>query len=254
MFSYLFTYRQSTKDRYQNLLTVLDWLNYFNKEIIFEVIIVEQDNESKLEIDKEKYHYPIKHVFAFNPQLFNRSWGFNIAVKNAIYDKLFFADSDMIVNHEFIIQAVVALDKDYDVISPFKSLIDLTLDETNSLNLNSFTYNIDRPHRGGMNFCSGIVAYTKKVHETVYGWDERFEGWGGEDDIQLFKLSQLCKLGMLNNNCFHLHHQRSKLDGTNQHPKYRNNLALFWHYNNNRKAILEDMKKNIKNGNLKKYK
>src|SRR6478609_6887928 len=93
MVSYVFTYRQSTDDRYKNLLTVLKWLSNIGIPNL-EVVIIEQDNISKLNIDNT-YSFPIKHIFAYNDKLFNRAWGFNVAVKNTTNPILIFADSDM---------------------------------------------------------------------------------------------------------------------------------------------------------------
>lgn len=251
MISYIFTYRQIEEDRFHNLLKVLAWLDQFD----FEVIIVEQDETPKLDVSKLGDHkYAIKHIFVKNSGLFNRSWGFNVGVKHSTGDTLFFADSDMIVSSNVIQQTIDVL-KSYDVVSPFNTLIDLTPELTQSLTVNNFDYVKDYgiAHRGGMNMCSGIVAFTRAGIEKVKGWDERFEGWGGEDDIQFMKSKQMLKCAVLENKCFHLFHTRSQLNGTNQHQNYRNNLGMFYHYNSNQHLLIQEMN-NIKDyGNEYKY-
>lgn len=251
MISYVFTYRQSTPDRYNNLLVVLEWLKTLNTEI--EVIIVEQDSVEKLNIEGS-YPFNVKKIFVQNNRLFNRSWGFNVAMRNTTNPILIFGDSDMIIRPSLFEETVKLLNSgQFDAISPFSHCIELTEEETQKFDLKSFNYDIDRPHRGGMNFCSGIVAFNRSGLERIYGWDERFEGWGGEDDIQFMKTRQTLKYLMLNGKCFHLYHSRSKNDGSNQHDNYSNNLNLFWHYHHNPGAILLDMKRFTNYGNNNKY-
>lgn len=252
MISYIFTYRQSTSDRYQNLLTVLKWLNNINIPNL-EVVIVEQDSSSKLDI-QTSYNFSIRHIFAFNDKLFNRSWGFNVAVKNTTNPILVFADSDMIIHPDHLLHTINLLyTNQYDAVSPFANCYDLSIAESTNIDLNNFDYSKDRAIRGGMNFCSGIVAFTRSSFERIRAWDERFEGWGGEDDIQFLKTKQLLRYTMLNVKCFHLYHQRSKNDGTNMHDNYHNNLNLFWHYQRNPVKILTDMNIQENWGNIKKY-
>ena len=249
MVSYIITYRQIEDDRYKNLLLVLEWLKQFS----FEVIIVEQDSESKLKL--EDYPYTIKHIFVENSSLFNRSWGFNVGIKHAAGDILFFADSDMIVSKDVIDQTIETIMNGVGVVSPFTTLIDLSQEQTVNINITNFDYDKDyeAPHRGGIDLCSGIVAFTKTAIDTVYGWDERFEGWGGEDNVQFMKCRQLLRCALLDYKCYHLYHTRSELNGSNQHPKYRNNLGMFYHYNANQELILNDMKLLGERGNEHKY-
>jgi cellulose synthase/poly-beta-1,6-N-acetylglucosamine synthase-like glycosyltransferase len=232
MVSYIMTYRQTTLDRHHNLMKVLEWLKNFD----FEIVIVEQDSYSKLVLPSH-----IKHFFIKNDGLFNRSKGFNHGIHNTVNPILFFADSDMIVRPE-VIQKTVELMKTYDTVSPFSFCIDLSKEETDNFELASFKYDLQKTPRGGMNFCSGIVAFTRKAIAKIYNWDERFKGWGGEDDIQFMKTKQLLNYKMLYESCYHLYHSRSTFDGTNQHPNYQNNLKLFFYYRNNVAQLLKDMK------------
>lgn len=253
MISYVFTYRQSTIDRYNNLLTILEWIKTLENFQNIEVVIVEQDDVSKLTLPSQ-YSFAIKHIFVKNNRLFNRSWGFNVALRNTTNPILFFADSDMIIKPELVNETVNLISSNqFDAVSPFAQCIELNPEETEKFDLNTFQYDVEKPPRGGMNFCSGIVAYSRIALERIFGWDERFEGWGGEDDIQFMKTKQLLKYVMLNGKCFHLYHNRSKNDGSNQHDNYGNNLNLFWHYHRNPGSILIDMKNNTNYGNNNKY-
>lgn len=230
---------------------ILKWLEIVNIPDL-EVIIVEQDDVSKLKLPSTPF--PIKHIFAKNPGLFNRSWGFNVAVRNTTNPILFFGDSDMIVQPEIIHETIRLLHTGQtEVVSPFAKCLELSVEETAAVDLKNFDYNFEKNPRGGMNFCSGIVAYNRAALERIFAWDERFEGWGGEDDIQFMKTRQILKFVMLNAKCFHLYHERSKNDGTNQHNNYHQNLRLFWQYHHNPMSILIDMKSFTNYGNINKY-
>jgi hypothetical protein len=217
-----------------------------------EVVLIEQDSVSKLTLAKQ-YPFPIRHIFAYNPKLFNRSWGFNVAIRNTTNPILFFGDSDMIIPPAQVHETVNLLTSQYEVISPFAQCLELTPEETAAFDLERWDYSLQKNPRGGMNFCSGIVAYTRPALERIYAWDERFEGWGGEDDIQFMKTRQVLKYAMLNNKCYHLYHERSKNDGSNQHDNYANNLRLFWQYHHNPAQIVIDMRNFPNWGDINKY-
>lgn len=243
-FSYIFTYRQIASDRYSNLVKILDWLDTIEAD--FECIIIEQDAKSTLVLPIKEYHFPIIHKFFYNPTLFNRSWGFNLATNIATTDKLFFADSDMIVPQQSILDCVTQLDT-LESVKPFNSIIDLNTLQSNEVDvtLDVGTLQLQKkdknPLRGGWGYGSGIVAYTKDALKKVYGWDERFKGWGGEDDIQFQKTKQLLKYKMLHHKCYHLYHSRGVNNGTNNHSNYRNNLNLYYRYQKNPRLIITEM-------------
>ena len=245
MFSYIFTYRQIAPDRYQNLLTTLEWLNTVPGD--FELVVVEQDDTPKLKLPNH-YKFPIVHEHVYNADLFNRSWGFNIATQIAKNDIVMFADSDMIVPQHAITEAVSLMESgDLTSAKPFNRIIDLsaaqvkTLDPTQNIAELNFSKGEHNPTRGGWCYCSGIVGYTKEALKAMHGWDERFEGWGGEDNIQFLKTRFYAKHRMLKYNCYHLYHSRGKLNGTNKHPKYRRNLDLYFKYMRSPHSIKVDM-------------
>ena len=60
------------------------------------VIVVEQDVESKLDI---KLLPNCKSIFIYNPNLFNRSWAFNVAAMNSDKELLVFSDSRKIMKN-----------------------------------------------------------------------------------------------------------------------------------------------------------
>jgi predicted glycosyltransferase involved in capsule biosynthesis len=230
---------------------MLEWLNIFD----FEVIIIEQDTIQKLDPESLKEtNSRVKHKFVKSGHLFNRAWGFNVATKFTDSDILFYADADTIMNPEEILKSVSLFDT-YQCISPFLSLIDLPLHITNRIDIPKFDYNntYGLPIRGGINMCSNIVGFTREGINKVNGWDERFEGWGGDDDIQSIKSQELLKCLIMPTTAYHLHHSRSTLNGTNQHPNYTRNLHLALYYSAHPKQLVKDTIELKNNGEDNKY-
>jgi len=116
--------------------------------------------------------------------------------------------------------------KDYDVISPYNKVIDLSYEES-KLPYEQFT-KIKREGRGDLdnqkiNLCGGMVIFNKIAIENIGGWSERFNTWGGEDDFQTIKVEKFLKYKILDGECYHLFHKKQEIDM----DKYMNNLKFL---------------------------
>jgi predicted glycosyltransferase involved in capsule biosynthesis len=201
-FTYIIGYRHNP-DRLNNLKKVLDWINGFAN---VDLILVEQDTHSKIS------HLPLKarHIFLKSDKPYNKSWGFNVAVKNAKSDIIVFADSDLIMNPNEFIEAVKLLDK-YEMVNPYTSVIDLQPNESN-FQLEQLLA-INRPGRGETDhqkvpLCGGICIFRKSAIIRIGGWNESFMGWGAEDDFESHKVKNFLSWTECKNRCFHLYHSR----------------------------------------------
>jgi predicted glycosyltransferase involved in capsule biosynthesis len=220
-FNYNFTciinYRHNI-ERLNNLRRTLEWINSFSGA---EVIVVEQDKHSKLKDVK----LPARHIFIKSDMPFNRSWGFNVGMKYANSDILVFTDCDLIMNPDKFIEAVRKT-KDYEVVSPYSSVVDLTQQETN-MDLGSML-NINRPGRGetdnqAINICGGMIIFRRDAIYKIGGWHEKFIGWGGEDDFQTIKVKTFLTWHENDARCYHLYHSRQAPDM----KWYQKNLHLL---------------------------
>lgn len=224
MISYVIAYRESSLDRLRNLELVLKWISSYEEDL--DVIVVEQDYEPKLQLTG-KFRFPVHTIFVRNNGLFNKSWAFNVGVKFCKSDIIFFGDGDLLVNKSSFKSAVKLLkNKKYQVVRPFMSCLDLDQATTESLNTEQLTFK-GRPTREGLSICGGLTGFIKEALDQIRGWDERFEGWGGEDDYQSAKVKAWLKYCSLNGMALHLHHERSALNGSKQHPEYDNNRNRF---------------------------
>ena len=205
--TYVIGYRHSN-DRIINLRRVLEWLSGFQN---IDIIIVEQDRYSKI----SHLNLRGKHIFIKNSGPYNMSWAFNVALKRCINPIIIFGDSDIIMDPQQFLNSINEINQ-YDVVSPYYSVLDLTPEESN-LQFDMI-YKISRPGRGEtdnqkINLCGGIVIFRTETALKIGGWCESFEGWGAEDD---FETSKIKKLGISNKEmpykCFHLWHNRDQPD------------------------------------------
>ena len=216
--TYVIGYRHKN-DRIINLKRVLDWLGGFQN---MDIVIVEQDKFSKI----SHLNLKAEHIFIKSDKPYNRSWAFNVALRRCTNPVIIFGDSDIVMDSQELINSIEQLNN-FDVVSPYTSVLDLTQDESNYA-LSAFP-NILRPGRGEtdnqkINLCGGVVMFRTDSIYRIGGWNEDFIGWGGEDDFQTVKVK---KLGLtfteMPYRCYHLWHPREQADMTN----YQNTIQML---------------------------
>lgn len=231
----ILTYREGEgKARRLNLDAVLRSLA-IHPELI--VVIVEQDAVPRLE--GELPHPRAQHVFAYNPGPFNKSWGLNLGVRVVRAPWLMFTDADIVLGRA-LEEASNLLAAGYVVVKPYVRILDLDEAETGRVRDGDFDWVperaterlTDREARGEFPpFAGGAVMMTQQVYDRVGGWDERFLGWGGEDDAMSYVLERARVPGTQLDlrPAVHLHHPRDRSETSGQ-PHYRANLALLSEY------------------------
>jgi predicted glycosyltransferase involved in capsule biosynthesis len=156
---------------------------------------------------------------------FNKSWGFNVGMKYSNSNVIIFGDSDLVMAPEKFIESINLLSQ-YEMVSPYNSVIDLTTQES-SLPITRLS-TIDRPGRGETDIqkvplCGGICIFRKSAVEKIGGWDQKFIGWGGEDDFQSIKVKNFLTWTESSGKCYHLYHERTAPDM----KWYQRNLQLL---------------------------
>lgn len=235
-YSYLLTWRSNNDpSRLSNLHTVLAWLAASAPDA--EVILVEQDDIPRL---TAPLPHPRCHVvFAYNPGPFNKSWGNNVAARLASTPILAFGDADVILPADQLRQAVDLCISSYAAINPYRRWIDLTPEESQMLHQGNFAWQPERSADSenrqaiGENlvFCSGLFLIRRDAFIHIGGWDERFRGWGGEDDAMTYKLerARLPASELDGQPILHLYHPRPR-QNTFEQPHYVANTALLAEY------------------------
>lgn len=243
--SYIICYRESSAERRQALQFVLKRLRASFPSI--ELLIVEQDAEQKLELDDG---LNVRHLFIYNSGLFNRSWAFNCAAKHTEKGILVFADVDIFLEKDGYLKCFEATEH-FEAITPNKveisnvAISDNTDDAVQLIN-----------KRELYSFAGGMLVVTRDAFDKIGGWDERFEGWGGEDDAMSHVIYTHLRSTTLHIPFFHIDHPREFVNGNNQ-PQYAKNKALVEEIlTRNGPAFHRylDQLKSTESGDIEKYK
>ena len=193
--SYIMTWRHGEDNaRRDNLFAVLEWLSRYP---MFAPIVVEQDSAPCL--SGPLPHADVTHVFAFNAGPFNKSWGLNVGFRASSLPWLAFADADVIAG-DALPESLGYLAQGYAAVKPYRRLIDL--DETESVRVRSGDFDWlplrddgFAPNRENIGehivFAGGAFLITRAAFAAAGAWDERFLGWGGEDDAMSYKMERL---------------------------------------------------------------
>lgn len=156
MIASIIPYRQSG-NREAALRLVVDSLSRHTH-----VVVVEQDEHKRLNIDCDDY------LFLYNSGDFNRAWAMNCGVKfKPDFDSYLFIDGDIILD-KLSIEHMVNFDN--NIIKPYKMLHDVSID----------LCRCGRSRPGSL--AGGAILLSNSFYNKIGGWDERFEGWGGEDN------------------------------------------------------------------------
>ena len=202
-----------------------------------EILIVEQDRTPTLSSTSWPDH--CAYLFAFNPGPFNKAWGFNIGFRHSTGQVIAFGDADVIVDAAALSESVQLCRTTFEAVKPYDRLIDLTPEETQQVLAGQPQLHIDRsgqpPDREGRReyicFCGGLFVLRRALFELLGGFDEKFVGWGGEDDALTIKLRALSQNThtLSGHTAYHLWHEQQPQRRAGQ-PFYERNAARLRHY------------------------
>lgn len=229
--SSIITYRAADDPaRRANLDAVLAWLKL---QPLAQVIVVEQDVAPTL---GDLAFFPsLRRLFAYNPGPFNKSWGFNVGVRASTGSLLAFGDADVLCRA--LPAAVAAARSGPPVVRAFSQAVDLDETQSDMLRadlscLGDPSFGVTAPDRIQSAeippLCGGLVLFQRQFLALLGGWDERFLGWGGEDNAMDIKVQRAGLRGVMLKESpgFHLAHRRAAATIAAD-PYYRNNLALL---------------------------
>lgn len=155
-------------------------------------------------------------VFAYCPDaMFRKSWAMNVGFRHSAGDMLVFHDADIIAPEDMLESIAARLGPDCSAVKPSYSVVDT--DPAQGEYLRSRGQRASRKilseSRRLRNAPGGSIAVTRKQFLKVRGFNEKFVGWGGEDDEFLLRLRAYgdnppdlgCKL-------IHIWHKQSPAD------------------------------------------
>ncbi|WP_373601534.1 galactosyltransferase-related protein [Paraclostridium bifermentans] len=145
---------------------------------------------------------------------YSKSEAVNNAFKKATREILVIMDSDILIDIESLNTAISIVDK-YKFILPYNKLVRLDEKSTEKilnkelLNIEDIDISNNSIIKEESRMVGGIYVTTKEVYKNIGGFDERFRGWGGEDDAVLSCVKYIYgKYHRLDNILYHLYHTR----------------------------------------------
>jgi hypothetical protein len=165
---------------------------------------------------------PLTDVYLFARQTgpFNKSWAVNVGVANSPHRYRFgcVLDSDILVDRNFVRRNTDRLVREDHVAHlPFQWAFNLSeqassrairhrvIDGNASVPLEVLRGFLKRGSPGG------CLWVTDDAFRQIAGFDERFEGWGGEDDDIVARLARAGTVRRYDDPLLHLHHPRPQM-------------------------------------------
>ncbi len=204
---------------------------------INEIIVAESDTHSVCYEQLEEI--ADKAIFVKNRGYFQRGHALNVGSAIAEYSHILWLDNDLIVRPGFVRAAVKELERHKaDVIVPYHSIV--YLNEQSSHQVFSGKRKVSSLHgfkilRSGREVIGGATLLTRQFIQRYGGFEEKFEGWGGEDNAWHHKARIFGKMFASRNKkqlLYHLYHQNcgandNGVSGIKSNPKYSDNLELL---------------------------
>lgn len=166
--------------RVDNLRFLLSWIDRFYGDL-FDVLLIEQDTESKIDRLGPTCSY-VRHEFLYNPRSYNRGWGYNVAVKhftkNAVVALL---DTDVLLGRNFV-DEIVSCHKKHKAISPYANVYFTNPKEAAEV---IAEYSLDGLRRQNgvkkpTTITGGVVIMRRDAFLRLLGF-EQYTSYGGED-------------------------------------------------------------------------
>lgn len=154
----------------------------------YRVVVIEQDAQPRC--DAIAQHVD-DYVFLEHGGPYNKSWAWNVGERHAgEAHQLCLLDADTLAPHDFLERLSADLTR-HDAVLPFNEVLYLDRRSADALVHALVDTRVGVPHpalpasgrgyamRSVKGFCLGV---TREVFDAVDGFDERYEGWGDEDN------------------------------------------------------------------------
>jgi hypothetical protein len=250
MITFVTHLRYDNPDRIQNLNTIINYYgtNIKNSKFIF----VEDDKEHNKAFNSVKFiKNSTKFLFVENNSTYYRTRALNIGMKMATHDVVVSLDTDCIVPINSIMNCYDALMADATVAWPYNGyFIDVGEPLRSEIINSQFNYGdilqrldgkyklpltsvykqflvrcTDNDHLG----TGGIVMFNRQKFLSIGGYNEKFIGWGCEDNEIVSRIDILNHKKFRDTNaqaiCFHLYHRSAERA---ENPFFEQN-SIDWH-------------------------
>jgi GT2 family glycosyltransferase len=180
----------SDAERNENLRALLGWIDHFYGDL-FDVLIVEQDREPRVNLAAIGVRPYVRHEFLYNPREYNRGWGYNVAIARFCADAQVVAlmDTDVLTGANFV-REVIECHGGYDAISPYRNIYYTNAKEAKEVLRTRRLEGLHDPRRikNPVTVAGGILIIKRSVFLGLKGF-EQYVGYGCEDralDVTLY--------------------------------------------------------------------
>jgi len=201
------------------------------------IILVEQDkvpvHQGELEPLVDSY------LFIYSSAMFNKSWAFNCGAMIAPDDLILLHDCDLLVPKSYVKESVKVLGTK-DMALPWAKILYLTEESSKK-------YPDGHPKISSTltshQAVGGSLLVRKNFYLKIGGMDERFFGWGGEDNAFYAKAAKLGRMTrvspVVGMTLLHHYHKPAPKSHSNNHI---NNHLLWQYYQGSDKDILSKIR------------
>ncbi|MFD7706339.1 glycosyltransferase [Streptomyces sp. NPDC059786] len=177
------------------------------------------------------------YLFAHKDGLFNKAWAVNVGVVStpAETEVVCVLDADILVDRYFVARNTTRLhDSGHGTHLPFRW--SLSLDEPSTLRaiaarVDAGAADVPESVLRGLLLREppgGCVWLRTEVFHAIGGFDERYEGWGGEDDDVVARLAAAAPLVRYDDALLHLNHPRPEMTRSDGAPFNAHIEPMSW--------------------------
>lgn len=196
--------------RLDNLKFLLRWIDHYYGDL-FDVLLVEQDSEPRLPLAALGAQPYVRHVFAYNPQEYNRGWGYNVAVRHHCPEAKVVAlmDTDVLTGPNFL-RDIMDCHCRIDVASPYLNVYYTGAHEARQVHDTMSLSHLTNPARikNPVTIAGGIVIWNRAAFMAIKGF-EQYLGYSCEDramDVTIFNHVNKARIRISPRTYVHLHH------------------------------------------------
>lgn len=186
----------------------------------YRIVVVESDTEPRWRSTLEPH--VDRYVFAFNPGPFNKSWTVNCGVVHGggPDELVCVLDGDVLPDADFLSRGAgrFAQDPTLQVHWPYRDIIfadPASSDRAVAVRCGEGRPVVDHATLRGVFLRrppGGCIWVRRRLFDRIAGLDERFEGWGGEDNDFAWRADFLGGVERFGDTLVHLHHTRAHPD------------------------------------------
>ena len=182
-----------------------------------ECIVVELDHQPNIKSSIPSW---VKYIHKKTPASdtpYNRALAFNVGAQMAKANCLIFHDNDLLISDDYAFETLKLMHKGFDFINLKRFIFYLSKTSTDTFTTKEQTdidpnYKVDSIMHNALG--GGSIGCSLEAFKSIGGFDQRFVGWGGEDN-EFWERAQTKKIWKYGNQALiHLWHdsQVEKLD------------------------------------------